>query len=110
MANEWTPKFKVGDCIKYNGDEMCISIVDEEKKNYTFNNNQGSASGYFVDNGFERGDNKIEPAVLISPAAAGGRNAVANTELVRKVEEVEEVEEAEEVRKVEKVENIKKII
>ena len=73
MANEWTPKFKVGDCIKYNGDEMCISIVDEEKKNYTFNNNQGSASGYFVDNGFERGDNKIEPAVLISPAAAGGR-------------------------------------
>ena len=73
MANEWTPKFKVGDCTKYNGDEMCISIVDEEKKNYTFNNNQGCASGYFVDNGFERGDNKIEPAVLISPAAAGGR-------------------------------------
>ncbi len=77
MANEimvdvWNPKFKVGDCIEYNGDEMCISIVDREKKNYTFNNNQGSASGYFVDNGFERGDNKIEPAVLIS-SAAGGR-------------------------------------
>jgi hypothetical protein len=72
MENEWNPKFKVGDCIEYNGDEMCISIVDREKKNYTFNN-QGSASGYFVDNGFDRGDNKIEPAVLISSAAAGGR-------------------------------------
>jgi hypothetical protein len=76
MANVWNPKFKVGDCIKYNGVEMCIKTINLNNQTYDFVRG-GSGTGDYIDNGFERdngmeGKNIIAPAVLIS-SATGGR-------------------------------------
>lgn len=49
-GTEWTPKFKVGDYIQYNGNKMYIKNVNLDNQTYDFD--KGALSGEYIDYGY----------------------------------------------------------
>ena len=49
-GTEWTPQFKVGDYIEYNGNKMYIKNVNLDNQTYDFD--KGALSGEYIDYGY----------------------------------------------------------
>ena len=67
MSSGWTPKFNVGDCLKWAGyPEICIEKINTypDGGTYTFVDS-GTMWGPMIDDGLNDGLNDIAPATLL---------------------------------------------